>query len=92
MTVQDFKLIADEIEDVLTSADTEEQAYGISRVAMSLADRFEQECLRFDKIKFLRACGTPLLCTPCGLDTDTKAVRIVNDVPMCAEHAQEAKG
>jgi hypothetical protein len=54
MTKKDYKLIADAIREVQAYPS---DAYAMRKLAQTLSDKLAQENPRFDRAKFLAACG-----------------------------------
>lgn len=60
MTRKDYQLIADSLKGALPPVQFEGDEYrrdGIEAVALGLAERLQEENPRFDRDRFLKACG-----------------------------------
>jgi hypothetical protein len=57
MTKKDYELIASSIEAVYNDKDLDKYKAGISEVAYNIAEGLQYDNPRFDRNKFLKACG-----------------------------------
>lgn len=57
MTRKHYEMIASTLNGLRESAETNPQRDEMKRVVLSLANTFERENARFDRVRFLEACG-----------------------------------
>lgn len=58
MTRKDYEMIAEAIEDAYKVCDaSNSDTFGVTEAAHALADQFQTDNPRFDRDRFLKACG-----------------------------------